>query len=103
MCRTRERPALTLPRSALIACPPARPPACLPQLRDSLSLYNRLSKRCFDDCVSSFRTRTLDRGEETCVVRCAEKFLKHMARVTVRFGEVQQQQMGAAGAGGAAK
>uniref|UniRef100_A0A7S3BEP4 Mitochondrial import inner membrane translocase subunit n=1 Tax=Prasinoderma singulare TaxID=676789 RepID=A0A7S3BEP4_9VIRI len=73
------------------------------QLRDSLSLYNRLSKRCFDDCVSSFRTRTLDRGEETCVVRCAEKFLKHMARVTVRFGEVQQQQMGAAGAGGAAK
>ncbi|KAK6935864.1 Tim10-like [Dillenia turbinata] len=60
------------------------------QLRDSLRMYNSLVERCFTDCVESFRRKTLDKQEETCVKRCAEKFLKHSMRVGMRFAELNQ-------------
>nr|Q9XGX8.1 RecName: Full=Mitochondrial import inner membrane translocase subunit Tim9 [Mesembryanthemum crystallinum]AAD40018.1 small zinc finger-like protein [Mesembryanthemum crystallinum] len=60
------------------------------QIRDSLRMYNNLVERCFTDCVDSFRRKTLDKQEETCVKRCAEKFLKHSMRVGLRFAELNQ-------------
>ncbi|KAK8948661.1 Mitochondrial import inner membrane translocase subunit Tim9 [Platanthera zijinensis] len=53
-------------------------------------MYNSLVERCFDDCVDSFRRKTLDKQEETCVRRCAEKFLKHAMRVDMIFVELNQ-------------
>ncbi|GBG88268.1 hypothetical protein CBR_g46834 [Chara braunii] len=58
------------------------------QMRDSLRLYNTLVERCFNNCVDSFRRKTLDKTEETCVKRCVEKFLKHTGRVSLRFQEI---------------
>nr|ABR16754.1 unknown [Picea sitchensis] len=60
------------------------------QIRDSLRMYNSLVERCFDHCVDSFRRKSLDKQEETCVQRCAEKFLKHSMRVSMRFAELNQ-------------
>ncbi|KAK9069141.1 hypothetical protein SSX86_013257 [Deinandra increscens subsp. villosa] len=60
------------------------------QVRDSLRMYNTLVERCFTDCVDTFRRKTLDKQEETCVKRCAEKFLKHSMRVGMRFAELNQ-------------
>lgn len=60
------------------------------QVRDSLRMYNSLVERCFTDCVDSFRRKSLDKQEETCVRRCAEKFLKHSMRVGLRFAELNQ-------------
>ncbi|KAL1188040.1 Mitochondrial import inner membrane translocase subunit TIM9 [Cardamine amara subsp. amara] len=60
------------------------------QLRDSLRMYNSLVERCFVDCVDSFTRKTLHKQEETCVMRCAEKFLKHTMRVGMRFAELNQ-------------
>ncbi|KAI3777460.1 hypothetical protein L1987_04194 [Smallanthus sonchifolius] len=60
------------------------------QIRDSLRMYNTLVERCFTDCVDTFRRKTLDKQEETCVKRCAEKFLKHSMRVGLRFAELNQ-------------
>ncbi|CAH9079905.1 unnamed protein product [Cuscuta europaea] len=60
------------------------------QIRDSLRMYNNLVERCFTDCVETFRRKTLDKQEETCVRRCAEKFLKHSMRVGLRFAELNQ-------------
>ncbi|KAJ7519589.1 hypothetical protein O6H91_20G045100 [Diphasiastrum complanatum] len=60
------------------------------QVRDSLKMYNLLVERCFTHCVDSFRRKTLDKQEETCVRRCAEKFLKHSMRVSMRFAELNQ-------------
>lgn len=60
------------------------------QLRDSLRLYNAVVERCFTDCVDSFRRKSLDKGEETCVHRCTKKFLKHSMRVGLRFVELNQ-------------
>ncbi|OMO67769.1 Tim10/DDP family zinc finger [Corchorus capsularis] len=61
------------------------------QLRDSLRMYNSLVERCFTDCVDNFTRKTLQKQEETCVARCAEKFLKHSMRVGLRFAELNSQ------------
>ncbi|QDZ23716.1 mitochondrial inner membrane translocase [Chloropicon primus] len=58
------------------------------QMKDSLRMYNRLVEKCFNNCVSSFRRKNLDSEEERCVTKCCEKFLKHSARVSVRFAEL---------------
>lgn len=55
------------------------------QTRDSLRMYNSLVERCFRECVENFRRKTLDANEEKCVSKCTEKFLKHSARVSMRF------------------
>ncbi|KAF3325153.1 mitochondrial import inner membrane translocase subunit Tim9 [Carex littledalei] len=56
----------------------------------NLRMYNSLVEKCFTDCVDTFRRKTLDKQEETCVKRCAEKFLKHSMRVGMRFAELNQ-------------
>jgi import inner membrane translocase subunit TIM9 len=60
------------------------------QIRDSLRMYNSLVERCFNDCVDTFKHKSLQKQEETCVRRCAEKFLKHSMRVGMRFAELNQ-------------
>ncbi|KAJ7548549.1 hypothetical protein O6H91_07G016800 [Diphasiastrum complanatum] len=60
------------------------------QVRDSLRMYNSLVEKCFTHCVENFRRKTLDKQEESCVQRCAEKFLKHSMRVSMRFAELNQ-------------
>ncbi|KAK6926972.1 Tim10-like [Dillenia turbinata] len=62
----------------------------IPQYDLSLRMYNSLVERCFTNCVESFRRKTLDKQEETCVRLCAEKFLKHSMRVGMRFAELNQ-------------
>nr|GEU28601.1 ribonuclease H-like domain-containing protein [Tanacetum cinerariifolium] len=49
--------------------------------KERLRMYNNLVERCFTDCADSFRRKTFDKQEESCVKRCAEKFLKHLMRV----------------------
>ena len=72
-----------------------------PQLPDSeqirsfkefLSQYNKLSETCFTDCVWEFTTRKVSRGEDTCAMNCAEKYLKMNQRVSTRFQEFQMLQ-----------
>jgi len=63
------------------------------QTRDSLKMYNNLVERCFSTCVQSFRRKTLEKDEERCVSKCCEKFLKHSARTSVRFAELNAQSM----------
>ncbi|XP_065877181.1 mitochondrial import inner membrane translocase subunit Tim9 [Euphorbia lathyris] len=58
------------------------------QVRDSMRMYNSVVERCFTDCVDSFTRKSLAKQEETCVMRCAEKFLKHSLRVGMRFAEL---------------
>jgi len=80
----------------------------------SLRMYNGLVERCFMSCVDSFRRKTLEKNEEQarsqlragvaclrcslltlprqCVTKCCEKFLKHSARVSVRFAELNAGQ-----------
>jgi len=62
------------------------------QLKDSLAMYNNLVERCFDGCVSSFRSKTLDKSETACVENCAARYVKMTQRVGLRFAEHQAMQ-----------
>lgn len=50
-------------------------------------MYSNLTQRCFMDCVNDFTSKSLTSKEEGCVIKCAEKFLKHSERVGQRFQE----------------
>lgn len=57
----------------------------------SLSLYNKLRQRCFNDCVTTFYRKTLGKQEEICVRRCTEKFLRLSTSVAARYAELDQE------------
>ncbi len=65
-------------------------------------MYNTLTERCFATCVSSFRSKSLDKYETSCVENCAARFIKMTQRVGLRFAEDQaiQQRRTADAAGG---
>ena len=52
-------------------------------------MYNGLVERCFDGCVSTFRSKTLDKSEISCVENCAARYVKMTQRVGLRFAEHQ--------------
>jgi len=66
------------------------------QVKDSVTLYNRLLDRCFDSCVHSFHGKKLDSSESSCINTCTLKFMKMSLRSGQRFQEHQmaQQQAG---------
>jgi len=39
-------------------------------------MYNTLTERCFQTCISSFRSKSLDKHETSCVENCAERYIK---------------------------
>ncbi|KAB8237477.1 hypothetical protein ETB97_010124 [Aspergillus alliaceus] len=57
------------------------------QLKEFMTMYSKLVQRCFDDCVNDFTTKSLISREETCTLRCVDKFLKGSARLNERFQE----------------
>jgi import inner membrane translocase subunit TIM9 len=68
------------------------------------SMYNTLVARCFDGCVTNFRSKALDKAEITCVEQCAGRYIKMTQRVGIRFAEHQamQQKRAETSAAGAA-
>mmetsp|Transcript_31909 Transcript_31909/g.71635 ORF Transcript_31909/g.71635 Transcript_31909/m.71635 type:complete len:96 (-) Transcript_31909:1259-1546(-) len=62
------------------------------QTKDSLTMYNTLVERCFNNCVTSFRSKSLDKYETPCIENCAERYVKMTQRVGLRFAEQQAMQ-----------
>ena len=62
------------------------------QLKDSLSMYNRLVEKCSHGCLTTFRSKTLDKYETTCLENCASRYIKMTQRVGLRFAEHQAMQ-----------
>jgi mitochondrial import inner membrane translocase subunit TIM9 len=79
-----------------------------PQMQDFLRMYSNLVERCFNSCCNDFTSKALSSKEvstiwcrcyvivfqqtdpntqETCVMNCTDKFLKHSERVGARFAE----------------
>ncbi|CAJ1949282.1 unnamed protein product [Sphenostylis stenocarpa] len=61
------------------------------QLRDSLRMYNSLVENCFKECVNTFYRKSLTKQEETCVYRCAQKFMRLSTQVGLRFSDLNQE------------
>mmetsp|Transcript_26985 Transcript_26985/g.53908 ORF Transcript_26985/g.53908 Transcript_26985/m.53908 type:complete len:102 (-) Transcript_26985:39-344(-) len=60
------------------------------QIRDNGKMYNDVVHRCYDKCVGSFRSKTLEKDERSCLDNCASRFIKGTQRVGRRFAERQQ-------------
>jgi import inner membrane translocase subunit TIM9 len=48
--------------------------------------------RCFDVCVTGFRSKTLAKHEISCVENCADRYIKMTQRVGLRVAEHQAMQ-----------
>ncbi|CAL1269188.1 unnamed protein product [Larinioides sclopetarius] len=59
------------------------------QFRDFLISYNKLSERCFRDCVHDFTVRHVRDKEDRCALNCMEKYMKMNQRISQRFQEFQ--------------
>ncbi|KAG8883602.1 protein transporter tim9 [Tulasnella sp. 331] len=57
------------------------------QMQDFMKLYSGLVERCFTSCCNDFTSKSLSSKEDTCVMNCTDKFLKHSERVGTRFAE----------------
>ncbi|KAF8895460.1 mitochondrial import inner membrane translocase subunit TIM9 [Infundibulicybe gibba] len=57
------------------------------QMQDFLKMYSNLVEKCFTSCCNDFTSKALSSKEETCVMNCTEKFIKHSERVGARFAE----------------
>ena len=62
------------------------------QVQDSVRMFNRVTEHCFQGCIDSYHSKSLDGGESKCIDVCAQKFLKLTQRVGQRFQEHQAQQ-----------
>jgi len=65
-------------------------------LKDILSVYNKITESCFSRCASNFNQRHLTNEEERCVENCSGKFIKGNHSIMSTFMEIQthkQQQM----------
>lgn len=63
------------------------------QMQDFMHLYSSLVERCFTHCCNDFTSKALGSKEETCVLNCADKFMKHTERVGARFAELNADSM----------
>ncbi|KAG7402158.1 hypothetical protein PHYBOEH_005721 [Phytophthora boehmeriae] len=66
------------------------------RVTQTIAYFSRTVELCFSDCVHAFRSKKLDDKETSCVNNCAEKFLRHTMRSSVRlqesYAEIMQQQ-----------
>mmetsp|Transcript_49749 Transcript_49749/g.59860 ORF Transcript_49749/g.59860 Transcript_49749/m.59860 type:complete len:98 (-) Transcript_49749:378-671(-) len=75
------------------------------QMKDSLVMYTNLVHRCFGTCITSFRSKSLDKSESACVENCSARYVKMTQRVGLRFAEqqaLQQKRAADAAAAGSA-
>ncbi|GFE54144.1 mitochondrial import inner membrane translocase [Babesia ovis] len=61
------------------------------QYRDTLETYNGMVDKCFNECISTFRSKELDKREINCVESCVKVFFEFSQRIGQRFAEKQQQ------------
>ncbi|KAL9871458.1 mitochondrial import inner membrane translocase subunit Tim10B [Glossina fuscipes] len=63
----------------------------LRNLKDFLTLYNRITELCFDRCVDNFNGRVLSNTENICVNHCVNKFARFNQAMMKVYVEVQTQ------------
>ncbi|KAF8195445.1 Tim10/DDP family zinc finger protein [Pholiota molesta] len=63
------------------------------QMQDFLRMYSNIVEKCFNTCVNDFTSKALSSKEDTCILNCTEKFLKHSERVGARFAEANAEAM----------
>lgn len=60
------------------------------QVEESMNTYNNLVERCFNECITNFRSKNLEQSEISCTQRCVQKFMAYSQRVAQRFQDKQK-------------
>uniref|UniRef100_A0A1A9X424 Mitochondrial import inner membrane translocase subunit n=1 Tax=Glossina brevipalpis TaxID=37001 RepID=A0A1A9X424_9MUSC len=63
----------------------------LRNLKEFLTLFNKITELCFDRCVNNFNGRTADNPENICVNHCVNKFAVFNQAMMKIYVEVQTQ------------
>ncbi|XP_011203047.2 mitochondrial import inner membrane translocase subunit Tim10B [Bactrocera dorsalis] len=61
----------------------------LRNLKDFLTLYNKVTELCFSRCVETLYERELTNAENTCIDRCVTKFARFNQKMMNVYVEVQ--------------
>ncbi|XP_062141577.1 mitochondrial import inner membrane translocase subunit Tim10B [Drosophila sulfurigaster albostrigata] len=61
----------------------------LRNLKDFLTLYNKVTELCFNRCVDNLSQRELFDQEKTCVDRCVTKFARFNQSMMKSYVDVQ--------------
>ncbi|XP_067646061.1 mitochondrial import inner membrane translocase subunit Tim10B [Eurosta solidaginis] len=61
----------------------------LRNLKDFLTLYNKVTELCFSRCVETLYERDLTNSENTCIDRCVNKFARFNQEMMNVYVEVQ--------------
>ncbi|KAH8248331.1 hypothetical protein KR032_000809 [Drosophila birchii] len=61
----------------------------LRNLKDFLTLYNKVTEMCFSRCIDNFNRRDLSRDEDVCVDRCVTKFARFNQSMMAFYVDVQ--------------
>lgn len=55
------------------------------EYEDTMYIYNSIVELCFNECVNSFRSKELDKNENSCVLNCVKKFSVFSQRIGMKF------------------
>ncbi|XP_017483449.1 PREDICTED: mitochondrial import inner membrane translocase subunit Tim10B [Rhagoletis zephyria] len=61
----------------------------LRNLKDFLTLYNKVTELCFSRCIETLYERDLTNSESTCIDRCVVKFARFNQKMMNVYVEVQ--------------
>ncbi|TDG41966.1 hypothetical protein AWZ03_011612 [Drosophila navojoa] len=61
----------------------------LRNLKDFLTLYNKVTELCFNRCIDNLSQRELFEQETTCVDRCVTKFARFNQNMMKSYVDVQ--------------
>ncbi|XP_036233151.2 mitochondrial import inner membrane translocase subunit Tim10B [Bactrocera oleae] len=61
----------------------------LRNLKDFLTLYNKVTELCFSRCVETLYERELTNAENTCIDKCVTKFARFNQKMMNVYVEVQ--------------
>lgn len=63
------------------------------QMREQITFVSTVTERCFQDCVTSFRSKDLTPQEETCVKRCTDKYVTFYMMAAQNYAAEMQESM----------
>ncbi|SCM22905.1 mitochondrial import inner membrane translocase subunit TIM9, putative [Plasmodium chabaudi chabaudi] len=63
------------------------------EYEDTMNTYNSIVEMCFNECISSFRSKELDSNENSCILNCVKKFSVFSQRVGLKFTQNVNNEM----------
>ncbi|CAD2096319.1 mitochondrial import inner membrane translocase subunit TIM9, putative [Plasmodium vinckei] len=63
------------------------------EYEDTMNTYNSIVEMCFNECISSFRSKELDSNENNCILNCVKKFSVFSQRVGMKFTQNVNDEM----------